>query len=56
MFDNSLPGFVVGVTADRRSDEQVLMLQRLGVDVMLAPTIRTLPLLDPSRLATRRRR
>lgn len=50
MFDNSLPGFVVGVTADRRSDEQVLMLQRLGVDVMLAPTIRTLPLLDPSRL------
>ena len=50
MFDNALPGFVVGVTADRRSDEQVLMLQRLGVDVMLAPTVQTRPLLDPSRL------
>jgi uroporphyrinogen-III synthase len=44
--DQALSGFTVGVTADRRQDEQVLMLERLGVDVVRAPTIRTLPLSD----------
>lgn len=43
-------GFTVGVTADRRSDEQTLMLTRLGVDVIRGPSIRTLPLGDDVRL------
>jgi uroporphyrinogen-III synthase len=38
-----LSGFTVGITADRRADEQEVMFRRLGVEVMRAPTIRTLP-------------
>ncbi|MDQ2729393.1 MAG: uroporphyrinogen-III synthase, partial [Actinomycetota bacterium] len=45
-----LCGFTVGVTADRRSDEQTLMLTRLGVDVIRGPSIRTLPVGDDVRL------
>jgi uroporphyrinogen-III synthase len=41
-----LTGFVVGVTADRRSAEQVLMLERLGLQAVVGPAIRTLPLVD----------
>ncbi len=41
-----LCGFTVGVTADRRREEQTLMLTRLGVDVVQGPSIRTLPLGD----------
>jgi uroporphyrinogen-III synthase len=39
-----LDGFVVGVTADRRHQEQVTLLQRRGAEVFLGPSIRTLPL------------
>jgi uroporphyrinogen-III synthase len=46
----SLDGFTVGVTADRRGEEQTLMLSRLGVRVVSGPTIRTLPVADDERL------
>lgn len=39
---SDLRGFVVGITADRRSDEQAVLLRRLGVDVVQAPALRTL--------------
>jgi uroporphyrinogen-III synthase len=38
-----MSGFVVGVTADRRADEQVAMLQRRGADVVHGQVIRTHP-------------
>jgi uroporphyrinogen-III synthase len=37
-----LEGFVVGVTADRRSAEQAELLERRGASVVHGPTIRTL--------------
>lgn len=46
-----LLGTVIGVTADRRSDEQALLLEGTGATVMHGPTIRTLPLADHERLA-----
>ena len=39
-----LDGFVVGITADRRWEEQAELLRRRGADVLHGPTIRTLPL------------
>ncbi len=39
-----LRGFTVGVTADRRWEEQAELLLRRGATVMHGPTIRTLPL------------
>ena len=39
-----LRGFTVGVTADRRWDEQAALFERRGATVVHAPTIRTLPL------------
>lgn len=47
-----LCGFAVGVTADRRADEQSLMLSRMGFDVVRGPAIRTLPVADDVRLRT----
>ena len=38
-----LSGFVVGVTADRRADEQIAMLERRGAAVIHGPTIHTHP-------------
>jgi uroporphyrinogen-III synthase len=38
-----LAGFVVGVTADRRADEQIGMLERRGAAVLHGPAIRTHP-------------
>lgn len=46
-----LAGYTVGVTADRRADEQVELLQRRGATVIHAPTIRTHPLVDEGALA-----
>jgi uroporphyrinogen-III synthase len=40
----ALAGYTVGVTADRRSDEQITLLERRGARVLHGPTIRTLPL------------
>lgn len=39
-----LHGFTVGLTADRRWDEQASLFERRGATVLHAPTIRTLPL------------
>lgn len=41
-----LRGFTVGITADRRGDEQAVLLRRLGVDVVHAPALRTLVVPD----------
>lgn len=47
----SLTGFVVGVTADRRSGEQIELLSRKGAEVLHGPTIRTHPLGEEGDLA-----
>lgn len=44
MGDASLAGWVVGVTADRRAEEQMELLQRAGARVLHGPAIRTQPL------------
>ncbi len=36
-----LSGFTVGVTADRRADDQAVLLGRLGVEVVRGPMLRT---------------
>jgi uroporphyrinogen-III synthase len=36
-----LEGFTVGITADRRSEDQAVMFRRLGADVVLGPTMAT---------------
>ncbi len=41
-----LDGFTVGITADRRSDEQASLFERRGARVLLGQAIRTLPLGD----------
>jgi uroporphyrinogen-III synthase len=41
-----LDGFTVGITADRRADEQASLFARRGAAVVLGPAIRTLPLGD----------
>lgn len=41
-----LAGFVVAVTADRRAEEQVTLLRRRGADVVVGPTVRTVPLVE----------
>ena len=46
-----LAGFTIGVTADRRADEQIQLLERKGATVVHGPTIRTHPLGDESGLA-----
>lgn len=45
-----LDGFTVGVTADRRSDEQMSLFERRGASVVHGPAIRTLPLGDDEHL------
>ena len=40
----SLEGFTVGITADRRWEEQAALLERRGARVVHGPAIRTLPL------------
>src|SRR5947207_15159127 len=51
-----LAGFTVGVTADRRSSEQVELLRRAGARVLHAPAMHTHALGDegPLRAATER--
>lgn len=43
-----LDGFTVGVTADRRLQEQVTLLERRGALVVRAPTMRTVPSTEDS--------
>jgi len=45
-----LEGFTVGITADRRWDEQAALFERRGATIVHAPTIRTLPLGSDARL------
>lgn len=45
-----LRGFTVGITADRRWDEQASLFERRGATVVHGPSIRTLPLGSDSRL------
>lgn len=40
----TLDGFVVGITADRRWEEQAELLRRRGAEVLHGPAIKTLPL------------
>lgn len=47
-----LSGFIIGVTADRRAEEQSELLARRGAEVVAAPFIRTLPLSDEALLRT----
>ncbi len=51
----ALEGFAVGITADRRADEQADLLRRKGASVFHGPVIETLPLEpdDALRAATR---
>src|SRR5688572_7912144 len=39
-----LDGFTIGVTADRRADEQADLFLRRGASVLRGPSIRTVPL------------
>jgi uroporphyrinogen-III synthase len=48
--DGPLTGCTVGVTADRRADEQALLLERRGARVVHGPTIRTLSLAEEASL------
>ncbi|MBB5935270.1 uroporphyrinogen-III synthase [Streptomyces zagrosensis] len=45
-----LAGFTVGVTAARRADELIALLQRRGAVVIHAPALRIVPLADDSEL------
>lgn len=48
-----LTGFTVGVTADRRSDDQAVMWTRLGARVIQAPVLSTVKVPHPDRLRSR---
>jgi uroporphyrinogen-III synthase len=41
-----LAGFTVGVTADRRAEEQIELLRRRGASIVHGPVIKTLPLVS----------
>src|SRR6202045_3224352 len=41
-----LAGFTIGVTAARRSEELIMLLERRGAAVVHAPAIRIIPLVD----------
>ncbi|SDD91015.1 uroporphyrinogen-III synthase [Rhodococcus tukisamuensis] len=45
-----LRGFTIGVTAARRSEEFTTLLTRRGANVVLAPAIRIIPLVDDAEL------
>ena len=46
----TLRGRTVGVTADRRGDDQAVMWRRLGAEVIQGPAIRSVPVADPGAL------
>jgi uroporphyrinogen-III synthase len=45
-----LAGFTIGITADRRSDEQAELLRRRGAAIQHGPVIKTLPLVSDAAL------
>lgn len=44
MKKSTLAGFTIGITADRRSEEQMDLFRRRGASVLHGPSIRTIPL------------
>ncbi|HWE58044.1 MAG TPA: uroporphyrinogen-III synthase [Acidimicrobiales bacterium] len=48
-----LSGRTVGVTADRRGEDQAVMFRRMGAEVVLGPTIATVKVPDPDLLRRR---
>ncbi|MBA0049546.1 uroporphyrinogen-III synthase [Streptomyces sp. AJS327] len=50
-----LAGYTVGVTAARRADDLVALLERRGAEVVRAPALRTVPLDDDTELLARTR-
>lgn len=50
--DTTLRGRTVGVTADRRGDDQAVMWRRLGAEVIRGAAIRSEAVLDPEHLRT----
>lgn len=48
--DQDLGGFTVGITADRRSEDQAVMFRRLGAEVIQGPTMRTMQVADEEAL------
>ena len=44
--DKTLTGFTIGITAARRADEFAALLTRRGAEVIHAPAIRIIPLID----------
>jgi uroporphyrinogen-III synthase len=50
--EQPLDGYCVGITADRRWDEQAELLRRRGATILHGPSIRTLPLGADDLLAT----
>ena len=51
MSERPLRGWRVGVTADRRADDQIELLRRKGAEVLHGATMRIVPLADDARLA-----
>lgn len=47
-----LAGWNVAVTADRRAEEQVALLERRGAETVLGPTVRTVPLVESEQLVS----
>lgn len=52
MSNDELSGFRIAVTAERRADEFITLLERHGASVQHTPAIHVLPLTDDSRLRT----
>jgi uroporphyrinogen-III synthase len=50
---SSLAGFTIGITADRRADDQAVMFRRLGAEVVQGPTIQTLSVPNRDELTQR---
>src|SRR5438270_9329246 len=48
----ALEGFTIGVTADRRADEQAELLRRHGARVVHGPAVSITPLVDEATLRT----
>ena len=48
--NDTLTGFTIGVTAARRSEELITLLERRGATVVHAPAIRIIPLVDDDEL------
>ncbi|MEM7272454.1 MAG: uroporphyrinogen-III synthase [Actinomycetota bacterium] len=51
-----LAGYTIGVTADRRSDEQISLLAGRGAECMHGPTVRTHPLRPEAEIAAATKR